>query len=248
MSLCSAGPRGGAKYAACKKEFAVSENHPAFSVQDGVLYKKDFTSVEIVPYGIKGDIAIPGGIEYISSNDFGDRPGLTSVVLSEGIRSIYERGFENCTGLTSLSLPASLSSIGVGAIAGCDNIERISVAQDSPYFRSQNGLLIKIKNDDQQEAIWISRKTSGAVTVPEGITSIGGSVFLDCSGVTSVTLPASVTSIGYGAFTGCNQVTINFLGSTDEWEAVDKNEGWRDGTSVKEVVCKNGTLSGNDIG
>ena len=53
---------------------------------------------------------------------------------------------------------------------------------------------------------------SGAVVIPESVeyegvsyavTSIGGSAFFDCSGLTSVTIPNSVTSIGDCAFLYC---------------------------------------------
>lgn len=227
------------------EKFTVSENHPTFSTLDGILYNKDSMSICQIPYGIKGDITIPGSVHNVDG--FENRSGLTSVVFSEGVSRICAGAFENCTGLTSLSLPASLSEIESGALAGCDNIERISVAVDSPYFSSQNGLLIE-KHNEEKTVLWISQKTSGAVTVPDGITAIGGSVFVDCHGVTSVSLPASLTSLGYAAFADCGPLTIRFGGSTDEWETVTKNSNWRDGTSVKEVVCKNGTLTGNDIG
>ena len=54
--------------------------------------------------------------------------------------------------------------------------------------------------------------SGGDVVIPAWIdgrpvTSIGYSVFADCSGLTSITIPNSVTSIGSGAFTNCSGLT-----------------------------------------
>ena len=46
-----------------------------------------------------------------------------------------------------------------------------------------------------------------SVTIPKSVTSIGGSAFRGCSGLTSITIPKSVTSIGYAAFNGCSGLT-----------------------------------------
>ena len=45
------------------------------------------------------------------------------------------------------------------------------------------------------------------MTIPNSVTSIGGSAFYNCRGLTSVTIPNSVTSIGSEAFSGCNNIT-----------------------------------------
>ena len=57
---------------------------------------------------------------------------------------------------------------------------------------------------------------TGSVTIPEkvtyngktySVTSIGGSAFSRCSGLTSITIPNSVTSIGDWAFSYCSGLT-----------------------------------------
>ncbi|MBQ6754540.1 MAG: leucine-rich repeat domain-containing protein, partial [Bacteroidales bacterium] len=46
-----------------------------------------------------------------------------------------------------------------------------------------------------------------SVTIPNGVTSIGSSAFYGCSGLTSVAIPNTVTSIGNSAFSGCSGLT-----------------------------------------
>ena len=46
-----------------------------------------------------------------------------------------------------------------------------------------------------------------SISLPSGVTSIGGAAFMDCSGLTSLTIPSGVTSIGGLAFRGCSGLT-----------------------------------------
>ena len=75
---------------------------------------------------------------------------------------------------------------------------------------------------------WKDYKTQiKSVVIKDGVTSIGGYAFSDCSSLTSVTIPESVTSIGYWAFAGCTSLPIeNNLRYADTYlvEAVDKTQ------------------------
>ena len=56
-----------------------------------------------------------------------------------------------------------------------------------------------------------------SVSIPNSVTSIGGSAFGGCSGLTSVTIGSGVTSIGGGAFGGCSglvTITVDSNNST----------------------------------
>lgn len=48
-----------------------------------------------------------------------------------------------------------------------------------------------------------------SVTIPEGVTCIGGCVFRGLHRLTSVTIPASISSIGDDAFRGCENLTLH---------------------------------------
>ena len=54
-----------------------------------------------------------------------------------------------------------------------------------------------------------SRDCTGltSITLPEGLTSIGGFAFFGCSGLTSISLPDGLTSIGDDAFNDCSGLT-----------------------------------------
>ena len=53
------------------------------------------------------------------------------------------------------------------------------------------------------------------------MTSIGGSAFYRCSGLTSITIPNSVTSIGDSAFEGCSGLeTVYYKGTAEEWKKI----------------------------
>src|SRR5215510_13506680 len=53
-----------------------------------------------------------------------------------------------------------------------------------------------------------------SVTIPNGVTNIGGAAFSGCTRLTSVTIPSSVTILGDAAFAGCTNLTnFTFLGN-----------------------------------
>ena len=142
------------------------------------------------------------------------------------VTSIGDWAFSDCTGLTSITIPDSVTSIGDFAFSWCTgltkinwNAENVSDFRFDDYVFSNAGTAgdgidvvfgDSVKNipeyaffteyDDNQPNI-------KSVTIGNSVTSIGGSAFEDCTGLTSVTIGNSVTSIGYSAFRNCTGLT-----------------------------------------
>ena len=91
-------------------------------------------------------------------------------------------------------------------------------------MRKENGVLLKVTNDDiklletNPEEFWrnVIKIESRAfdncigltsITIPSSVTEIEWRAFSGCIGLTSITIPDSVTKIEGGAFSGCTGLT-----------------------------------------
>ena len=135
---------------------------------------------------------------------------LTSITLPNQLTSIGTYAFYGCSSLTSIEIPNCVTSIGWGVFLECGAIEKITVAEGNTIYKSENNCLIEIATNK----LILGCKNS---IIPSCVTSIGGSAFSGCSGLTSIEIPNSVTSIGEGAFEGCNSLTsmtLPFVGNS----------------------------------
>ena len=137
-------------------------------------------------------VTIPNSVTSIGTSAFHGCSGLTSVTIGNSVTSIKYGAFRNCSGLTSVTISNSVTNIEGAAFSGCNAISYLRVT-------GQGDMSSAITSAWRE-----SKSTLHMVVFESGITSIGYSAFLGCSGLTSVTIPNSVTSIGSGAFFGCS--------------------------------------------
>ena len=77
-------------------------------------------------------------------------------------------------------------------------------------------------NRDEQP--WESfRSEIQAVTIEDGVSSVGETAFSGCTEIKSVTLPKSVTTIREGAFAGCNKMTHVTLPADAKLDTIGKD-------------------------
>ena len=230
----------------------VASGNTHYSSIDGVLYNYVQDTLILCPEA-KTSVTIPNGVTSIGGSAFSDCSGLTSVTIPNSVTSIGDRAFAYCRGLTSVSIPTGVTSIGDRAFAycsgltsvtiptgvtfigeyafsGCSGLTSINVTSGNTHYSSIDGVLYNYVQDtlilcpEVKTSVSIPNSVTSiggsafsgcssltSVTIPNSVTSIGGSAFFVCSSLTSVTIPNSVTSIGYEAFEGCRGLTtLNF--------------------------------------
>ena len=86
-----------------------------------------------------------------------------------------------------------------------------------------------------------------SVTIGNGVRSIGNYAFSLCSELTRMTIPVSVNEIYDCALSGCFSLTvIEYAGTKDEWDCIEKHNGWDFGIECCLVQCKNGVITINN--
>ena len=168
----------------------VSENHPEYSSEAGILFNKDKTELVCCPEGRQGDCVVPDSVVRFDLH-----------------------AFSGCTGLTSIFIPASVVDFGTAAMDElrhpyaitkeerafwyCTGLTSITVAQDHPLYASENGVMF---NKDKTELILYPKGRQGDYVIPDSVVKVRKCAFRNCVGLTSLIISALEVEIDENAF------------------------------------------------
>lgn len=154
----------------------------AFIIENSILIK--YTKEPGVT-----EVIIPEGIVEIGEYAFRDCEKIKKVVIPDGVKRISRGAFYMCSKLKDIVFPDSIEYIGESAFY-CTNYQDRLLSRKSPKITMAGKVLMR----------YSGKETS--VQIPEGTTEIYGEAFINCKHVTQVSIPEGVTHIGWGAFSG----------------------------------------------
>lgn len=167
-------------------------------------------------------VALPEGLEKLGAAAFGECSSLREVTFGRGLKEIAAGAFANCTALEEVRLPAGLQTLGQGVFSGCTHMK---VLEGCPvgYTHSWLGLPENVRLCYREEALrklripgetgfvaekaYYGEDTLGAVTIEEGVLSLGENAFGRCVKLQTVALPGSLRQIGENCFQYCSGLT-----------------------------------------
>ena len=77
-------------------------------------------------------------------------------------------------------------------------------------------------------------------TVPSTVETIDNYAFNYSVRISKVILPKSLTAIGAGLFVNSAVKELEFLGTKEEWNAIEKGDSWNKYIPATKVVCTDG--------
>ena len=150
------------------EELELSDNHPVYSLQDGVLYSKDLTVLYLYPAGrTETAFTVLDGVTTIYDGACFAAP-FQFVTLPESLQVIGSGAFDYCTNLQTVTIPEQVTAVYDHAFSDCESLSSVVFAGDETA--TDNAL------QSGSYAFFCGEQLM-VVTLPKRVTDIGDFAF-----------------------------------------------------------------------
>ncbi len=179
----------------------VTDNELAAGIKDefGVVYSVDGKRLLKCENDKIGQYKIKDGTKVICDWAFEWCEALQQIVIPNSITSIGKSAFYCCKSLQQIIIPHYVTHIDSNPFAYC---KRINVKSESKQFVVQDKMLID--TIERRLITYFGHKQS--VLIPNIVTLIGDSAFLNCNSLRKVVFSDSLTNIEEYAFRDCESL------------------------------------------
>ena len=146
---------------------------------------------------------------------------LRKFVIPSGVSTIGMTAFAQ-SGLRSIEIPMNVGSIGASAFSACAKLE--TAIFHSGYIPSIMGTPdVSVGATNIPGSIFKDCTKLSTVVLPMTAKTIGDNAFNGCEALTSITIPLPVTNIGINAFNGCTALTSAIFEDIYGWFNTESN-------------------------
>ncbi len=142
------------------------------------------------------------------------KTSLTSIVLPTTCTAIGENSFLYCKKLANIKISSLVTVIKSSAFNRCENLTSIqipssvkSIEKLAFSFSGLTSITLPETITSLGESIFLQCQSLASANIPTSITEIPNSLFSRCISLKNITLPSNTTKIGDTAFDGCNALT-----------------------------------------
>lgn len=171
--------------------------------------------------GQNPDIIIPEtvneiSIKHIYNKGFYKNSVVENITLNSKITQIVDWGIRECENLTYVYCPQTLAVVGKYALAHNPKIESILLKNTSvrnfyagAFYNNTSLKYVSLPSTTETlEGLCLSKTAVEFVNIPDGVISIGNSVFANISTLKKVYIPSSVENMGTTVFKDSKNVTV----------------------------------------
>ena len=175
------------------------------------------------------DLKIHNGTKIICNDACKELKSITEIVIPDSVQNIETSAFSNCSNVLKVTIGKNVKKIGAYAFSGCKSLASVIIPNSVTTIGDH--------------AFYFCTGLTN-VTIGDGVTSIGAYAFSDCDLLEKVTIESSVATIEYRAFFNCKGLKeIEYNGTKEQWNAINKGSEWKGGSTGSVVVyCSDGEI------